>query len=68
MKVTTKLISLQNGGESCETIFLVDTGAMDSTAPANELEKIGVAKEDKLSRNTAVRESPQEYKCNEAIN
>ena len=32
-KVTTKLTSLKNGGGSYETVFLVDTGAMDSLVP-----------------------------------
>jgi len=52
-KVTTKLISLQAPGKSYETVFLVDTGATDSMAPADELEKIGVVKEGRMSYELA---------------
>jgi clan AA aspartic protease len=52
-KVTTKLTSLQAPGESYESIFLVGTGATDSMAPSNELEKIGVIKEGKMSYELA---------------
>jgi len=47
-KVTTRLTSLQHPGKSYETIFLVDTGAIDSLAPSDELEKIGVLREGKM--------------------
>ena len=60
-KVTTKLISLQAPGGSYEEVFLVDTGATDSMAPADELEKIGVRREGKMSYELAdgtVREYP----------
>ncbi len=43
-KVTTKLTSFATPECSYEAIFLVDTGATDSMAPADELEKIGLAK------------------------
>jgi len=59
-KVTTKLTSLDGGG-SYETVFLVDTGAVDSMAPAHELEKIGVKQEGKMSYELAdgsVKEYP----------
>ena len=52
-KVTTKLTSLQSPGESYEDIFLVDTAATDSMAPSNELEKIGVIREGKMSYELA---------------
>lgn len=52
-KVTTKLTSLGGKGDSYEAIFLVDTRATDSMAPANELEKIGVVKEGKMSYELA---------------
>ena len=52
-KVTTKLTSLLGGGESYEEIFLVDTGATDSMAPAPELDAIGVAREGKMSYELA---------------
>jgi clan AA aspartic protease len=51
-KVTTKLTSLQGRG-SYEAVFLVNTGAVDSTAPADELEKIGVNREGKMSYESA---------------
>ncbi len=52
-KVTTKLTSLQTPKGVFETIFLVDTGATDSLAPADELEKIGVAREGKMTYELA---------------
>ena len=61
IKVTTKLISLQTPEKNFEDVFLVDTGATDSMAPANELEKIGVLKEGKMSYELAdgsVKEYP----------
>jgi clan AA aspartic protease len=60
-KVTTKLISLHAPNGSYENIFLVDTGATDSMAPADELEKIGVVKEGRMSYELAdgtVKEYP----------
>ena len=60
-KVTTKLISLQHPTASYEAIFLVDTGATDSMAPADELDKIGVIREGKMSYELAdgtVKEYP----------
>jgi clan AA aspartic protease len=60
-KVTTKLISLHAPGKSYESVFLVDTGATDSMAAADELEKIGVVKEGKMSYELAdgtVKEYP----------
>lgn len=60
-KVTTKLTSLQNPQKSYESVFLVDTGATDSMAPSDELEKAGVKSEGKMSYELAdgtVREFP----------
>lgn len=60
-KVTTKLISLEHPTASYEAIFLVDTGATDSMAPADELDKIGVIREGKMSCELAdgtVKEYP----------
>lgn len=60
-KVTTKLTSVAGRGESYETVFLVDTGAVDSMAPADELEKIGVTQEGRMSYELAdgtVKEYP----------
>jgi len=61
IKVTTTLTSLEAPGGSYEEVFLVDTGATDSMAPADELEKIGVRPEGKMSYELAdgtVREFP----------
>ena len=52
-KVTTKLTSFEAPDKSYEAMFLVDTEATDSVAPADELEKIGVAKEGKISYELA---------------
>jgi clan AA aspartic protease len=60
-KVTTKLTNFRDPERSFETVFLVDTGATDSLAPADELEKIGIAKEGKMSYELAdgtVKEYP----------
>jgi clan AA aspartic protease len=60
-KVTTKITNIQNPQDSYEDIFLVDTGATDSLAPANELKKIGVQIEVKMSYELAdstVKEYP----------
>jgi len=48
-KVTTKLTSLQGARGTYEAVFLVDTGATDSMAPSDELERIGLAKEGKMA-------------------
>ena len=60
-KVTTKLTSLVNSQTSFESLFLVDTGATDSMAPSDELEKLGVKQEGKMAYELAdgtVREYP----------
>ncbi len=60
-KVTTKIISFQDPQQSYEAIFLVDTGATDSMVPAEELDKIGVLREGKMSyelANGTVKEYP----------
>jgi clan AA aspartic protease len=41
-KVTTTLRSLTDPRRFYEALFLVDTGATDSLAPADELEKLGI--------------------------
>ena len=48
-KVTTKITSLQSPNLAYEEIFLVDTGAMDSMASADQLEKIGMARKGKMT-------------------
>lgn len=52
-KVTTKITGLQDPAGSYEAVFLVDTGATDSMAPAAELEKIGVRPEGKMAYELA---------------
>jgi clan AA aspartic protease len=52
-KVTTKITSLQTPGRVYEAVFLVDTGATDSMVAADELERIGVIKEGKMSYELA---------------
>jgi len=60
-KVTTKISAFTVSNSFYEAVFLVDTGATDSMAPADELEKIGVHKEGKMSyelANGTVKEYP----------
>ena len=60
-KVTTKLTSLQAPAATYEAVFLVDTGATDSLVPGDELDKIGIRREGKMSYELAdgtVREYP----------
>ena len=60
-KVTTKLTSLMDSKKSFESLFLVDTGATDSMAPSDELEKIGIRPEGKMAYELAdgtVKEYP----------
>ena len=60
-KVTAKLTAFEETRRSYEAVFLVDTGATDSMAPADELEKISVRKEGKMAyelANGEVREYP----------
>jgi len=52
-KVTTKLSNPAAPGRSYEALFLVDTGATDSLAPAEELRKIGVPEEGRMAYELA---------------
>ena len=52
-RVTTKLTALQGAADSYEAIFLVDTGAVDTMAPAVELDRIGVQREGRMSYELA---------------
>ncbi|PJB40411.1 MAG: clan AA aspartic protease [Deltaproteobacteria bacterium CG_4_9_14_3_um_filter_44_9] len=52
-KVTTKITSFEGTQDSYEEIFLVDTGAIDSMAPSDELKNIGVRQEGKMSYELA---------------
>lgn len=60
-QVTTKLTSLAGPCGSYEAVFFVDTGATHTMAPAEELDKIGVQREGKMSYelpNGTVKEYP----------
>ena len=52
-KVTTKLTSLVDPKRSFESLFLVDTGATDSMAPSDELEKLRIKQEGKMAYELA---------------
>jgi len=52
-KVTTRLVNVEAPDKTYEALFLVDTGATDSLAPADELEKIGVRKVGKMAYELA---------------
>ena len=61
INVTTKLTSLTGSQDTYEAVFLVGTGATDSLAPSDELDKIGVHREGKMSYELAdgtVKEYP----------
>ena len=51
--MTTKLTSLVDSQKSFESLFLVDTGATDSMAPSDELEKLEVKQEGKMAYELA---------------
>jgi clan AA aspartic protease len=60
-KVTTTLRSIADPEKFYEALFLVDTGATDCVAPADELEKLGVSQTGKTAYELAdgtVREFP----------
>ena len=52
-RVTTKLTSFADPRKSFESLFLVDTEATDSAAPADELEKLGIKQEGKMTYELA---------------
>ena len=52
-RVTTKLSNTMDSAKSYEAIFLVETGATDSFAPGDEIEKLGVRKEGKMAYELA---------------
>lgn len=60
IRVTTRLTAFGESVRSYEAVFLVDTGATDSMAPADELEKIAVRKEGKMAYELANGEA-REY-------
>ena len=60
-KVTTRLIGFEQPDRHYEAVFLVDTGATDSLAPADELQRIGVRPEGRMAYELAdgtVKEYP----------
>jgi clan AA aspartic protease len=60
-KVTTTLRSITDPQRFYEALFLVDTGATDCMAPADELEKLGIPQTGKTAYELAdgtVREFP----------
>ena len=68
-KVTTKIISLEQGKGVYEDILLVNAGAIDSLAPHDKLEEIGVHKQGKMVYELAdgiIKE--QYYDCYDKIN
>lgn len=52
-KVTTTLRSITDPEKSFEALFLVDTGATDCFAPADELENLGIPKTGKTAYELA---------------
>jgi clan AA aspartic protease len=52
-KVTAKVTGLEAPRGSYEAVFLVDTGATDTLAPGDELDKIGVRREGKTAYELA---------------
>jgi clan AA aspartic protease len=59
-KVTTKLVNPAALGRCYEALFLADTGATDSLAPADELRRIGIQEEGRTAYELADG-SVQEY-------
>src|ERR1043165_9409841 len=60
-KVKARLTSLHDPQDSYEDLFLVETGATDSMAPSDELEKLGIEPEGKMAYELAdgtIREFP----------
>jgi len=60
-KVTAKVTSLEGAKGEYETLFVVDTGATDSMAPADELRAIGVEQQGRMAYELAdgtVKEYP----------
>jgi len=52
-RVTTKLTNIESPENGYESVFLVDNGATDTLAPANQLEAIGIRKVGKMSYELA---------------
>jgi clan AA aspartic protease len=61
IKVTARLTNVTDSQKYYEGLFLVDTGATDCLAPADELEKLGIEKKGKTAYELAdgtVKEYP----------
>ena len=43
----TEVTNIMDGGETYSMPFLVDTGSTDTIIPANELDRLGIKREDK---------------------
>jgi len=52
-RVTTRITNPRDSGRSYEAVFLVDTGATDSLAPADELKKAGITPEGRTTYELA---------------
>jgi clan AA aspartic protease len=52
-KVTARITNLEGAKGSYEEVFLVDTGATDSMAPAGELDNIGVRRVGRMAYELA---------------
>ena len=59
-QVTVTLRALPDATEAYEALFLVDTGATDSMAPASELERVGVRTRGRMAYELA-NGQPVEY-------
>ena len=53
IKVTVRLVGFNGSNLGYEALFMVDTGATDSMAPGDELEKIGIQKEGRMTYELA---------------
>jgi len=60
-KVTTRLTSFADGDDFYEEVFLVDTGATDCMAPADELDKLGIERVGKMNYELANGKVEQYY-------
>ena len=49
----TEVTNITGGGENYSMPFLVDTGATDTIIPANELERLGIKRENKRNYELA---------------
>lgn len=52
-RVTTRLVNLMDPSKAYEELFLVDTGATDSFAPSDALDRLGIPRVGKMSYELA---------------